>query len=61
VNKKEEISKHLELVKNETIIVTHIGYDEKGWYIITKGDNNNRDDGKIRWEQIKYKTIMIIY
>ena len=28
---KEEINKHLELVKNENIIVTHIGYDEKGW------------------------------
>ena len=30
-NKKEEIIKHLELVKKETMIVTHIGYDEKGW------------------------------
>lgn len=38
-----------------------IGYDENGWYVITKGDHNNRSDDKVRWEQIKHKTVMLIY
>ncbi len=41
--------------------ITDIGYDNDGWYCITKGDNNNMTDGKIREEQIKYITIAIIY
>lgn len=41
--------------------VIEIGIDEKGWYCITKGDNALQDDGKVRFEQIKYVTIAIIY
>ena len=41
--------------------VIEIGTDQKGTYFITKGDNNVFDDGKIRFEQIKYLTIGILY
>lgn len=41
--------------------VIETGYDEKGWYAITKGDNSQGNDGKIRFEQIKYVTIGILY
>jgi hypothetical protein len=37
------------------------GIDNEGVYFITKGDNNNVSDGKIRFKNIKYKTIAIIY
>ncbi len=48
---------------NDLIIhrVIEIGQDEQGKYFITKGDNNNISDGKIRFSQIKYKTIALIY
>jgi hypothetical protein len=48
---------------NETIIhrVIEIGIDMDGWYIKEKGDFNIGIDEKIRWEQIKYKTIVLIY
>ncbi len=41
--------------------VINTGYDEKGWYAITKGDNTEAADGKIRFEQIYYITIGILY
>ncbi|MEM4397868.1 MAG: hypothetical protein QW757_04570 [Candidatus Woesearchaeota archaeon] len=42
--------------------VIEIGYDEKGWYAIAKGDNNQRNDpGKIRFNQIKRVVVAIIY
>ena len=41
--------------------VIKIGIDDQGWYCITKGDNTIQDDGKIRFEQIKYVTIAILY
>ena len=41
--------------------VIDIDEDEKGIYFITKGDNNNISDGKVRFSQIKYKTIVLIY
>ncbi len=49
--------------ENEYIVhrVIEIGEDELGWYCIPKGDNNNATDGKIRFEQIKFITIAIIY
>lgn len=50
--------------KNGNLIVhrvIQIGNDEKGWYCITKGDNNVSSDGKIRFEDIRYITIGIIY
>jgi len=37
------------------------GEDEKGVYFITQGDNNEFSDGKIRFEDIKYVTIGILY
>lgn len=42
--------------------VTEIGYDQDGWYCIMKGDNNNnKDPGRIRFDQIKRITVAIIY
>jgi len=35
--------------------------DEEGVYFITKGDNNFSDDGKIRFSQIRYKTIGVLW
>jgi hypothetical protein len=48
---------------NELIVhrIVEIGQDNEGWYCITKGDNNNQTDGKIREEQIKFITIGIFY
>jgi len=37
------------------------GIDEEGVYFITKGDNNNVTDGKVRFEDIKYITIGILW
>lgn len=37
------------------------GTDKNGTYFITKGDNNFFNDGKIRFDDIEYKTIMLIY
>jgi len=41
--------------------VIEIGKDDKGWYAITKRDNNPVSDGKIRFSQIKYKTIGVLW
>jgi hypothetical protein len=41
--------------------VIYIGSDEEGWYCVAKGDNNSSSDGKIRFEDIRYITIGIIY
>jgi len=37
------------------------GVDSNGIYFITKGDNNNVDDGKVRFSQVEYKTIGVIW
>ena len=37
------------------------GTDNQGTYFITKGDNNSIDDGKIRFKNIEYITIGIIW
>lgn len=37
------------------------GFDEKGVYFITKGDNNIINDGKVRFEDIEYVTVGIIF
>lgn len=51
--------------RNEIGLIVHRvmdkGTDEKGTYFITKGDNVNLVDGKIRFEDIEYKTIAIIW
>lgn len=41
--------------------VVEIGEDDLGMYFITKGDNNNVEDGKIRFEQIDSVLVTIIY
>jgi len=35
--------------------------DEEGTYFITKGDNNNLTDGKVRFKDIRYITIGVIW
>jgi len=37
------------------------GTDENGYWFITKGDNNQINDGKIKFEDIKYVTIGVLY
>jgi len=37
------------------------GVDNRGEYFITKGDNSNVNDGKIRFEDIEYVTIGVIW
>lgn len=49
--------------KNNRLVVHRvqkIDIDSEGWYAITKGDNNDRDDGKVRWSQVKFITFGII-
>jgi len=41
--------------------VVEIGKDEQGTYFITKGDNNPIPDGKVRFEDIKFITIGVIW
>jgi len=42
--------------------VIDIGEDEKGWYAILKGDNNqNPDPEKVRFDKIKRVLVAIIY
>jgi len=42
--------------------VISIGEDEQGWYCYTKGDNTSFiDPGKIRFEQVRYLTIGVLY
>ena len=36
-------------------------YDDEGIYFITKGDNSDFVDGKIRFEDIKYVTVGVIW
>ena len=37
------------------------GTDEDGVYFITQGDNNNITDGKVRFEDVRYVTIGILW
>ena len=50
---------------NQTLVshrIVEISEDEEGVYYILKGDNNStQDSNKVRFEQIKYKLIAIIY
>jgi hypothetical protein len=41
--------------------VIDIGTDSEGTYFVTKGDNSPVSDGKIRFENIKYITIGVIW
>ncbi|MDP1694246.1 MAG: hypothetical protein Q8L34_01780 [Candidatus Woesearchaeota archaeon] len=49
--------------QNKRLIIHRIqktGQDKDGWFAITKGDNNEYSDGKVRWSEIKYVTFGII-
>ncbi len=37
------------------------GFDDEGVYFVTKGDNNPFEDGKVRFEDIRYKTIGVLW
>ena len=41
--------------------VVEKGLDEEGVYFITKGDNNEISDGKVRFNSIKYVTVGILW
>jgi hypothetical protein len=50
--------------QNEYLIVHRViekGIDSEGDYFITKGDNNSVNDGKIRFKDIKFLTIGILW
>ena len=51
--------------KSHTSLVVHRvvekGADEGGTYFITAGDNNEYRDAKIRFSDIRYKTIAVLY
>ena len=50
--------------QNGILIVHRVvekGIDERGVYFVTKGDANEFGDGKIRFEDIEYKTIGVIW
>lgn len=41
--------------------VIKIDSDENGIYYILKGDANPISDGKVRFEEIRYKTVILLY
>ena len=41
--------------------IVEIGEDREGWYCVTKGDNNLLQDPKIRFYQIKYLVVGVLY
>lgn len=50
--------------QNNDLIIHRIvekGIDKDGWFFITKGDNNNITDGKIRFSQIDSVLVALIY
>jgi len=50
---------------NDRIVIHRIielGFDEAGWYAITKGDNNiHVDPDKVRFEQVRRVLVAVIY
>lgn len=59
-----EIGDIITFEQNNMLIIhriVEIGTDSEGTYFITKGDNNNMTDGKIRFKDIKYVTIGVIW
>ncbi len=51
--------------EQDNMLIVHrvisIGTDEQGTYFITKGDNSPINDGKVRFKDIKYITIGVIW
>lgn len=41
--------------------VVEKGQDDEGIYFVTKGDNNLYTDGKVYFQDVRYKTIAILY
>ena len=41
--------------------VIDIGTDSEGVYFITKGDNNSIADGKVRFKDVEYVTVGVIW
>lgn len=41
--------------------ITGTGFDESGVYFVVQGDNANYSDGKIRFEEIRYVTIGVLW
>ena len=41
--------------------IIKISADELGWYAVTKGDNNQNNDGKVRFEQVEGVALAILY
>lgn len=65
-NSPEEIKEGdiISFSKENDIIVHRVvqkGQDEKGFWFITKGDNNLQSDEKVYFEQIRYITIGVLY
>jgi len=62
--KKIDIGDIVSFRKKDSLIVHRViekGADEDGIYFITRGDNNDFSDGKIRFEEIEYITLGLIY
>jgi len=51
--------------RDDSLLIVHRvvekGIDSEGVYFITKGDNNSVSDGKIRFEDIEYLTVGVIW
>lgn len=42
--------------------IARIGEDEQGWFAITKGDSSKtKDPGKVRFEQVRYIVVGVLY
>lgn len=62
--KEIQIGDIISFRKNGILIVHRViekGTDSQGIYFVTKGDNNNFNDGKIRFQEIEYITVGILY
>ena len=65
---KSEVDIHIGDIitfNQDNLLIVHrvieIGNDEQGTYFITKGDNSPISDGKVRFNDIEYVTIGIIW
>lgn len=59
-----EIGDIITFEKDDMLVVHRVvdkGTDEQGTYFITKGDNSPISDGKVRFKDIRYVTIAIVY
>ena len=59
-----EIGDIISFKEGDSLIVHRViekGTDDNGVYFITKGDNNTLNDGKVRFKDIKYITIGILW